>query len=209
MVREKSAEARERILAACSRCIARSGVRGLRIQEVAKEAGVSTGLLYYHFTDRDGLLRAALEHVNAGALARSEAPALTSPRARLRALLHSEFGDEEGVREGSTAWNELRASAVFDAAQADAIADSTRSWQDAVQALVTESRAAHDDARSPRAVGSPRAAAPAGAGGRDSEAALVLTALVEGLSGRWLTGQLDVAGARRAVDAALAALGLD
>lgn len=195
-------DARERILAACSRCIARSGVRGLRIQEVAKEAGVSTGLLYYHFTDRDGLLRAALDHVNAGAAERAEDPAIRAPRARLRALLHSEFGDEEGVREGSTAWNELRASAVFDNAQADAIAASTRAWQDSVRALVAQAWGEGDGVGSPRAVGQTRAAR------SPEEAALVLTALVEGLSGRWLTGQLDVPGARRALDTALAALGL-
>ncbi|ASN53271.1 TetR/AcrR family transcriptional regulator [Sinomonas sp. R1AF57] len=202
MVREKSEDARERILAACSRCIARTGVRGLRIQEVAKEAGVSTGLLYYHFGDRDGLLRAALDFVNASAAARAEDASIRSPQARLRALLHSEFGDEDGVREGSTAWNELRASAVFDSAQAEAITASTRSWQESVALLVAEARDAHDAGQPPRA--QDVSVAP----GSPDEAALVLTALVEGLSGRWLTGQLDVVAARKAVDVALAALGL-
>lgn len=100
------------------------------------------------------------------------------------------------------AWNELRASAVFDSAQAEAIAASTRSWQESVALLVVEARAAHDAGQPPRA--QDVSVAP----GSPDEAALVLTALVEGLSGRWLTGQLDVVGARKAVDAALAALGL-
>lgn len=33
------------------------------VQEIAAEAGVATGLLYYHFTDKEGLYAAALVHV--------------------------------------------------------------------------------------------------------------------------------------------------
>src|SRR5699024_3867109 len=40
-------DARERILGACARSIARSGLRGFRMQDVAREAGVSIGLLAY------------------------------------------------------------------------------------------------------------------------------------------------------------------
>ena len=34
--------------------IARCGTRGLRVQAVAKSAGVSTALIYHHFGDRSG-----------------------------------------------------------------------------------------------------------------------------------------------------------
>ncbi|MZE52785.1 TetR family transcriptional regulator, partial [Streptomyces sp. SID5770] len=40
------------ILEAAARVIARRGVRGLRVEELAAEAGVSTALIYYHFKDR-------------------------------------------------------------------------------------------------------------------------------------------------------------
>ena len=52
------------ILEAAARLVARRGVRGLRMEELAAEAGVSTGLLYYHFKDRSTLLRRTLEFVN-------------------------------------------------------------------------------------------------------------------------------------------------
>jgi AcrR family transcriptional regulator len=52
-------DARERIIEACERVIARGGLRGFRMGDVAREAGVSIGLLSYHFGDRDGLLQAA------------------------------------------------------------------------------------------------------------------------------------------------------
>jgi AcrR family transcriptional regulator len=55
---------REAILEACLAAIASRGVRGLRVNAIAADAGVSTGLLYYHFTDRDGLLSAAFDHIN-------------------------------------------------------------------------------------------------------------------------------------------------
>lgn len=44
--------------------IARRGVRGLRVGELAAEAGVSTSLIYYHFTDRAGILRRTLEFIS-------------------------------------------------------------------------------------------------------------------------------------------------
>ena len=178
---------REQILAACARVISRAGLSGFRMSDVAREAGVSIGLLPYHFGDRDGLLQAALDHVNEGTAGRAaRIPSASTPRGRLEALLCSEFGEEAAIREGSIAWNELRAKAVFSPAQADAVARSTGRWQAEARGLITE--AAPD---------------------RDADAlALILTALVEGLSGRWLTGQLSSADAQEAVRAALSALGL-
>ncbi|UOR00533.1 TetR family transcriptional regulator C-terminal domain-containing protein [Leucobacter allii] len=182
-------DTRERILAACERVIAGDGLSRFRMQRVAREAGVSIGLLAYHFGDRDGLLQAALDHVNAGAAERAaRVPEASDARARLAALLCSEFGDDARIRAGSTLWNELRAAAVFAPAQAGALAKSTREWQDSVRRLIVEAG---------------RSAADADA------AALALTALVEGLSGRWLTGQIDVGEAQATVRGALAALGLE
>ncbi|MBK0422523.1 TetR/AcrR family transcriptional regulator [Leucobacter sp. CSA2] len=191
-------DARERILDACARVISRSGLRRFRMSDVAGEAGVSIGLLAYHFGDRDGLLAAALDHVTAGTNARAagaaaaDAGAASSTRPdrpaaqRLESLLCSEFGDEPGVREGSTAWNEVRAAAVFEAAQAAAVARSTADWQRQVEELLEEAGVPNTDAR---------------------ELARILTALVEGLSGRWLTGQLTTADAQDSIRITLRLLG--
>lgn len=183
-------DTRERILGACAGVIASSGLTGFRMSDVAREAGVSIGLLAYHFGDRNGLLQAALDEVTANAARRAGAvPGADDPGARLAALLRSEFGDEPEIRAGSIAWNELRAAAVFDADRAAAVARSTTDWQRQIRDLVT----ATDPSRSPASA---------------EAAALLLTALVEGLSGRWLTGQLSAASAQAAVDEALASLGL-
>lgn len=181
-------DARTRILDACERTIAESGLRGFRMSTVAREAGVSIGLLAYHFGDRDGLLQAALDRVNEGTTSRA-AHAIAresgaTPIAELEALLCSEFGDAPHVRAGSIVWNELRAAAVFTPGQAKALSHSTSVWQGAVEQLTAQ-------------IVPPQEAA---------MTALLLTSLVEGLSGRWLTGQITTDQATHAVSAALAKL---
>ncbi|MEU6761875.1 helix-turn-helix domain-containing protein [Streptomyces sp. NPDC046853] len=183
------------ILEAAARLIARRGVRGLRVEELAAEAGVSTGLIYYHFKDRTGILRQTLEFINdraerytAGRVAEAEPLA---PRAELEETLLLELQDTPVVRENSTAWGELRASAVFDEALRDDLARATLVWVQEVAALLGQVQ--------------PMAPPPALAA-----AAERLTAQLEGLSMRWLSGGLRIDHARDlmrgAVDAELAAL---
>lgn len=170
-----------RILDACCSCIAENGVRGMRVQDVAKKAGVSSGLLYYHFTDRDGLLAAALEYVNVSALVgRSpDRVAETGSSAELRAMLLDEISDDEGVRAKSIVWNEIRAIAVFEPLLADHLATSTTLWQNRVAVHVQGASGLTSE--------------------KSHEIALLLTALVEGLSGRWLSGLITTDQARSAL----------
>ena len=179
---------RERILAAATRCIARRGVRGLRIQEVASEAGVSPALLYYHFTDRAGLLAASLEFVaERAARYTADAEGETEPLERIRRSLLDELQDRPDVIENSAAWGELRASAIFESSLRAPLAEATRDWIEAVAALIEQAQHAGvvSDGLDP------------------GEAASALTALVEGLSNRWLSGSITLADARRVLGNAL------
>lgn len=165
------------ILEAAVRTIARSGVRGLRVEEVAAEAGVSTSLLYYHFRDRAGLVRRTLEFVN-DRVADSTDPTAAkdqSPRGVLEHQLLAELDDSPRVREDSTAWGELRAAAVFEPDLRSTLARSTQVWVDEIAAAVKASQLAGQA----RTALDPQAAAER------------LTSLVEGLSERWLSGSLD------------------
>ncbi|MEU3560328.1 TetR/AcrR family transcriptional regulator [Kitasatospora sp. NPDC058063] len=184
------------IMEAAARVIARRGVRGLRVEELAAEAGVSTALIYYHFKDRTGILRQTLEFINDRAerytTERAEdAPPLT-PREELEQTLLLELQDTPEVRENSTAWGELRASAVFDETLREDLARATRIWVQEVAELLGDVR--------------PMASAVALAG-----AAERLTALLEGLSTRWLSGSLPLAHARtlltEAIEVEVARLG--
>ncbi|MER7772528.1 helix-turn-helix domain-containing protein [Kitasatospora sp. NPDC096140] len=184
------------ILEAAARVIARRGVRGLRVEELAAEAGVSTALIYYHFKDRTGILRQTLEFINDRAERYTtdrapDAPPLTA-REELEQTLLLELQDTVEVRENSTAWGELRASAVFDETLREDLARATRVWVQEIAELLGVVR--------------PMASAVALAG-----AAERLTALLEGLSTRWLSGSLPLAHARTlmadAIEAEVARLG--
>ena len=170
--------------------IARRGTRGLRIEAVANAAGVSTALIYHHFLDRSTLLQSALEHIGARADGYTK-PLVGTGRDMARAMLLSEIQDDEGVRVNSAAWGELRDSAIFDITLRPTVARLTQRWVDDTAMHIC-------DGVADGSVGS-RTDAPA--------VAVQLTALVEGISTRWLTDQLTTAQARahllEAIDALL------
>ncbi|WP_329126945.1 TetR/AcrR family transcriptional regulator [Streptomyces sp. NBC_01465] len=183
------------ILQAAARLIARRGVRGLRVEELAAEAGVSTGLIYYHFKDRTGILRQTLEFINDRAEryttgAASDAEPL-SVEEELEEVLLLELQDTAEVRENSSAWGELRASAVFDEVLREDLARATLTWVQEMAGLIGQVY--------------PTAPAPALAAAGER-----LTALLEGLSMRWLSGGLQLGHARDlmrgAIEAELALL---
>jgi AcrR family transcriptional regulator len=168
--------------------IARRGVRGLRVGELAAEAGVSTSLIYYHFVDRAGILRRTLEYINDRAdryTAERGAAEDLDPRADLEQALLLELQDTPEVRENSTAWGELRASAIFEPDLREALAKATLTWIHETAELIGRVR--------------PQGTAPAHAA-----AAERLTSLLEGLSMRWLSGSIPIEHARRLLTEAIA-----
>nr|WP_275461994.1 TetR/AcrR family transcriptional regulator [Streptomyces noursei] len=187
---------RTAIMEAAARVIARRGVRGLRVEELAAEAGVSTALIYYHFKDRAGILRRTLEFINDRAAAytteRDPDAAPLAPRQELEQALLLELQDDEAVRENSIAWGELRASAIFEPHLREDLAKATLIWVQEVADLLGRVR--------PMATAAGLAVA-----------AERLTAVVEGLSMRWLSGILPLGHARElvvdAIDAELERLG--
>lgn len=180
---------RRAILTGAARVIARQGVRGLRVADLAAEADVSTGLIYYHFKDRPGILRHALAfigdradrytayttHGATGGAETSSPP--SDPRQLLEQTLLLEFQDLPEVRENSTAWGELRAHAVFDPELREDLAAAGAAWVAEVAGHLAE-------------------LCPAAAPGAVTAAAERLTALLEGLSVRWLSGLLPLEQAR-------------
>lgn len=61
--RARSAERRRRILEAARACFGRSGYAGATVEAIAAEAGVSNGLLYQFFRNKDHLLEVVLEEL--------------------------------------------------------------------------------------------------------------------------------------------------
>lgn len=183
----READGRTALLDAACHYIATKGLRGLRVEEVAAEAGVATSLIYHHFGDRATLLRAALEHVGerAGTYTRTD-PEQTG-RSALIASVVAEVQDRDEVRENSAAWNEFRDAAVFDEALRPALFRYTQEWIDEVADLVEGGK---ED-------GSIAGHVDAGSVGRQ------VTALTEGISTRWLSGFISTDAARRELQTAV------
>ncbi|WP_037607006.1 TetR/AcrR family transcriptional regulator [Streptacidiphilus rugosus] len=178
---------RTEILRAATRVIARRGVRGLRVAELAAEAGVSVALIYYHFDDRSGILRRTLEFIVDRAeryTAASEDEDPGDPRSELERVLMLELQDTPEVRENSTAWGELRASAVFEPELREDLAKATLTWVHETAELLGR-------------------ADPGGTAPAHAAAAERLTALLEGLSQRWHSGSLPLEHARRLLSEAI------
>jgi AcrR family transcriptional regulator len=182
-------ERREAILTAAARVIARSGVRGLRVEEVASEAGVSPPLLYYHFASRQGLIRAALERASdkaPSAALRADAGPASGYEAVEEALL-AELDEERAVRDNAIVWGEVSATAVFEPELREDVKRVTEAWSGTVADAI---RRGMED-------GSIRA------GIEPGQAAEVLITLVDGLCNRWLAGAMERQRARELLVATL------
>lgn len=174
------------LLAAAVEEIARCGTRGMRVDEVAKRAGVSVSLIYHHFNDRSTLLQAALDHIGSQADDYTKHTDGTG-RENVLATLLDEIQDSPTVRTNSAAWGELRDCAVFDDALRPTIEKQTARWNADLAELI---RSGQQDGSIGDACDADRLAS-------------VLTATTEGVSGRWLAGILTTDDARQHIQLAV------
>ena len=65
--------AADRILASAAECVIRSGVANTSMQDVAREAGVSKGLIHYHFRDKAQLLARLVDWLSGRIIGRQRA----------------------------------------------------------------------------------------------------------------------------------------
>ncbi|HWD85474.1 MAG TPA: TetR family transcriptional regulator C-terminal domain-containing protein [Solirubrobacteraceae bacterium] len=173
----KASDRRRAILDAAIRVIARSGVRGLRVEQVADEAQVAVSLLYYYFGNRNGLVQATLDHANerAQAVVRNG----DSGRRIVELTLLAEL--DSGSRDTSAVWAEVLASAVFEPELRAGLQTAAQTWSELIADAIRTGRS--DGSISPQV---------------DAQvSAERLTALVEGLSAHWLAGIMTRTRARQ------------
>src|SRR3954447_14579419 len=107
--------ARERILDAAVKLIAREGIDDVRIARIAMAAGVSASLLHYHFESREALLAEALEHsYEIAGTARISVPEDEPAPAtrRLAAMIDQCLPLSDALRDDWVLWVELWLRAV-------------------------------------------------------------------------------------------------
>ncbi|MET0765632.1 MAG: TetR/AcrR family transcriptional regulator [Blastococcus sp.] len=110
------AERRAQILSAACDVVSEIGFKSLRIADVARRAGTSTGTVHYYFDTKTDLMRAAFEWNFTRSLDRRRhlLHEEDDPRQRLRAFVESYLpGDEETVRAWHV-WAELWVEALHD-----------------------------------------------------------------------------------------------
>jgi AcrR family transcriptional regulator len=106
---DAAAQGRERLLDAAVRLIAREGIDNVRIARIAAEAGVSAGLVHYHFASRDALLEEAIEHSyeRAGDVRLAALDDGATATQRLRAMIDQCLPSDRPLREDWVLWVEL------------------------------------------------------------------------------------------------------
>lgn len=114
-------------------------MRGLRMGDVAREAGVSPALLYRHFSGRHELI------VGCFARASERTSPDAAPRSggaleRLAAAALAELGEHPAARENWVLWTELTAAGLTDPELARLVRDEYREWLDSTAALIREAQ---------------------------------------------------------------------
>jgi AcrR family transcriptional regulator len=102
-------ERRQQILEATWHVIAVSGFRNLRLSDVAKRAGVSSGMIHYYFDTKHDLVKAAFERYYEHSTKRREWLTETGkgPLELLKLLVESYLPIEDETLEGWHVWSEL------------------------------------------------------------------------------------------------------
>lgn len=180
---------RQQIAEVAARSIARQGIDGLRVEQVAAELGVSVALLYYHYGDRNGLVKAAFEYASEQApstalrVVGDERPGYD---VLVDALL-AELDEDPAVRDAAIVWGEVSARAAVDPDLRASVNAITHEWAETVAAVIE--RGVADG--SIRAMKDPLMLAQR------------LVILVDGLVGRWLAEALTLDEAREVLRCAL------
>lgn len=121
----QAAERREQILRGLMRAIAKRGYRGAPVTAIAREAGLTPGLVHYYFESKQAILIALLGAIHETVLERFEARlgrAGDDPWARLFALTDAllEEDDSEEADAAAACWVSIAAEAAHDPAVQDA-----------------------------------------------------------------------------------------
>lgn len=136
MGRQKVDVRREEILAATVAEIEATGMSSLRVADIAKSLGVSSGLVFYHFDTKDALLVAAFEFAVARDLARLDKALAkgNTPTERLARILAA-YGPT-GSAQGWTIWIDAFATALREPSIRRSLRMMDKHWFNALQAAI-------------------------------------------------------------------------
>jgi AcrR family transcriptional regulator len=168
---QAAAEARTRILAAAAACIVRDGLAQVRMASIARTAGVSAGLLHYHFDTKELLFGEVLRYsheASAELNQRALSNAGDGPAERLSSFLDRCLPSDEQRADEWLLWQELALLCIRDPHLAKVGADLYEDLYATVADIVREGVATgvFDTALDPRAIAETAVALTDGLGGR-------------------------------------------
>lgn len=168
---QAAAEARTRILAAAAECIVRDGLAQVRMASIARTAGVSAGLLHYHFDTKELLFGEVLTYshsISAELNQQALADAGTGPAERLSSFLDRCLPSDEQRAHEWLLWQELALLCIRDPHLAKVGADLYEDLYATVADIVRDGLASRVFATSldPRAVAETAVAITDGLGAR-------------------------------------------
>jgi AcrR family transcriptional regulator len=137
-------ERREQLIEAAARVIARSGYDAATVRDVAREAGVSTGVIAYYFEGKDDLFAHVLRSASRAFRARLESArdAAETPHERLLALAEAATpADDDAVR-AHALWIDFWARAARDPALASLTVRLYDGWRSEIAETVREGQRA-------------------------------------------------------------------
>jgi AcrR family transcriptional regulator len=168
---QAAAEARTRILKAAAECIVRDGLAQVRMASIARTAGVSAGLLHYHFDTKELLFGEVLRYsheVSAELNQRAMAEAGAGPAERLSSFLDRCLPSDAQRADEWLLWQELALLCIRDPHLAKVGADLYEDLYATVAQIVGEGLAAgvFDTTLDPRALAETAVALTDGLGAR-------------------------------------------
>jgi len=168
---QAAAEARTKILAAAAECIVRDGLAQVRMASIARTAGVSAGLLHYHFDTKELLFGEVLKYshaLSAELNERAMAVAGNGPAERLSSFLDRCLPSDDQRAHEWLLWQELALLCIRDPHLAKVGADLYEDLYGTVADIVAEGLAAavFDTRLTPRSVAETAVALTDGLGAR-------------------------------------------
>lgn len=102
----KETQRRQELISATLREIGAKGTLNVTVGQIAKRAGVSPGLAFHYFGDKEKLFLAAMRSIlrSYGAEIRGALKDCESPRARLEAILRASFSEHHFEEGAVAAW---------------------------------------------------------------------------------------------------------
>jgi AcrR family transcriptional regulator len=135
-VQRSSGDRRKELVLAAYDRIARMGLEGLRVRDVAGDVGINVATLHYHFPTKESLIQAVVAHTTGRfgstfPAARSPADRLRGHLATVRQLLHAE-------PELFSVLCELTMRVTRDPAIAGMLLETDDPWHNAVRELLRQ-----------------------------------------------------------------------